>query len=98
MDETRLDLGIPESEVSDATQRLNVNAAGTPRRPGSTPGQRSNSAERRKATAEKKKKEKILVITLCSISAVLLIAAIIGIVSLVQLSSQYGAGIPYTVD
>jgi len=83
LDETRLDLGTPESEVSDATQRLSVNAAGTPRRPSTAPGPRTNSAERRKATAEKKKKEKILIITLCSISAVLLIAAIIGIVSLV---------------
>lgn len=83
LDETRLDLGVPEGEVIDATQRLNVNTAETPRRPRSTPGQRTNAAERRKATAEKKKKEKILVITLCSISAVLLIAAIIGIFSLI---------------
>lgn len=82
MDETRLDLGTSEHEVSDATQRLSVNTE-TPQRPRSTPVQRTNSAERRKATAEKKKKEKILVITLCSISAVLLIAAIIGIFSLI---------------
>ncbi len=82
MDETRLDLGTPAGEVSDATQRLNVQAAGRPQR-SKNPGQRPNSAERRKATAEKKKKEKILVITLCSVAAVLLIAAIIGIFSLV---------------
>ncbi|MBQ6997607.1 MAG: VanW family protein [Oscillospiraceae bacterium] len=82
MDETRLDLGTNTGEVSDATQRLNVQTAGRPQRPKST-GPRPSSADRRKATAEKKKKEKILVITLCSVAAVLLIAAIIGIISLV---------------
>ncbi len=80
MDETRLDLGTPEGEISDATQRLSVK----PQQPRNTPGQRTNAAERRRATAEKKKKEKILVITLCSIAAVLLIAAIIGIFSLLR--------------
>ena len=84
LDETRLDLGTPEGEVTGATQRLSVQAAGTPPRPNSTPGQRTNSAARRKATAEKKKKEKILVITLCSVAAVLLIAAVIGIISLIR--------------
>ena len=80
LDETRLDLGKPEGEISDATQRLSVK----PQQPRTTPGQRTNAAERRRATAEKKKKEKILVITLCSIAAVLLIAAIIGIFSLLR--------------
>ena len=81
MDETRLDLGTTEGEAIDATQRLNVHADAPQRR--MTPGQRTNSAQRRKATAEKKKKEKIMIITLCSISAVLLIAAVIGIISLI---------------
>ena len=81
MDETRLDLNKPESEVIGATQRLSVNATDNQQRPRTTTGPRATSTERRKATAEKKKKEKILVITLCSISAVLLIAAIIGIFS-----------------
>ncbi|MBQ8768926.1 MAG: VanW family protein [Oscillospiraceae bacterium] len=76
-----MDINTSEHEVSDATQRLSVNAE-TPQRPRSAAGQRTNSAQRRKATAEKKKKEKILVITLCCISAVLLIAAVIGIVSM----------------
>jgi vancomycin resistance protein YoaR len=80
LDETRLDLGKPEGEISDATQRLSVK----PQQPRTTPSQRTNAAERRRATAEKKKKEKILVITLCSIAAVLLIAAIIGIFSLLR--------------
>ena len=81
LDETRLDLGTTEGEPIDATQRLNVHADAPQRR--MTPGQRTNSAQRRKATAEKKKKEKIMIITLCSISAVLLIAAVIGIISLI---------------
>ena len=87
MDETRLDLGTPAGEVSDATQRLSVNAADKPQRPRTNPGQRPNSAQRHRATAEKKRKEKILVITLCSVAAVLLIAAIIGIFSLVGSNS-----------
>lgn len=82
MDETRLDLNIPEQEVSDATQRLHVNAAQRPQRPRTAPGQRPSSDQRHKATAEKKKKERILIITLCSVSAVLLILAIVGIFSL----------------
>ena len=51
MDETRLDLGTNTGEVSDATQRLNVQSAGRPQRPKST-GPRPSSADRRKATAE----------------------------------------------
>lgn len=86
MDETRLDLGTPAGEVTDATQRLQVQSTDRPQRP-KAPGPRPNSAERRKATAEKKKKEKILLITLCSVAAVLLIAAIIGIFSLVGSNS-----------
>jgi len=87
--------GFPELEVSDATQRLNVNAAGpqaqTPPRPRTTPAQRPHtttqrpdSAQRHRATAEKKRKEKILIITLCSISAILLILAVIGIISQIK--------------
>jgi len=80
---------MADLEVSDATQRLNVNAAEqqaqTPPRRSSAPQRpRPTSEQRRKALAEKKKKERIIVITLCSISAILLIAAVIGIISLLS--------------
>lgn len=75
-DETRHP--IQNEEVTDATQRINVNPTGTPR-PATPPRRPSDAAQRRRAAAAKKRKERITIITLISIASVLLIAVIIGV-------------------
>ena len=74
-DETRHT--IQTEEVTDATQRINVNPTGTgrptpPRRP-------SDAAQRRRAAAAKKKKERIIIISLIAVAAILLISVIVGV-------------------
>ena len=75
LDETRQ--SIQNEEVTDATQRINVNSTGAnrptpPRRP-------SDAAQRRRAAAAKKKKERIVIITLIAVAAILLISVIVGV-------------------
>lgn len=79
-DETRSSL--QKGEVTDATQRIQVNPTGT-NRPATPPRRPSDTAQRRRAAAAKKRKERITIITLIVIAAILLIGVIIGVMVMV---------------
>ena len=79
-DETRSSL--QKGEVTDATQRIQVNPTGA-NRPATPPRRPSDTAQRRRAAAAKKRKERITIITLIVIAAILLIGVIIGVMVMV---------------
>ena len=90
-DETRH--SVQNEEVTDATQRINVNSTGV-NRPTPPPRRPSDAAQRRRAAAAKKKKQRITMITLIVIASVLLVSVIVG-VSLMLLRKPEDDGLIY---